>query len=66
MNRGRKPFSGEAKGNTLRIRLTESERAELDRVAHDAGKGTSTWARDALLDLARESSEGDKAKKNRK
>jgi hypothetical protein len=44
----------EAKYSQLRIRLTEAERAELDRVAHDAGKGTSTWARDALLDLARD------------
>jgi len=49
---GRKPLSGEPKTNRpLRIRLTDAERAELDRAA---GKlGTSTWARDLLLQAAR-------------
>jgi hypothetical protein len=50
--RGRRPLSGEPKTErTLRIRLTDSERAELDRAA---GKlPTSAWARDLLLQSAR-------------
>ena len=48
---GRKPISGEPKTGELVIRLTDSERAELDRAAGNLG--TSTWARDLLLQAAR-------------
>ena len=48
---GRKPISDERKYNELRIRLTDAERAELDRAAGNLG--TSTWARDVLLQAAR-------------
>ncbi len=53
---GRKPLSDVAKTDTtLRIRLTESERAELDSAATATGSPTSTWARDLLLTAARAS-----------
>jgi hypothetical protein len=38
------------KSAELRIRLTEADRAELDRAA---GSDTSTWAREVLLRAAR-------------
>ncbi len=38
--------------NTLRIRLTEAERAILDRYAAQKTLETSTWARMMLLELA--------------
>ena len=44
---------GEARRNVLRIRLTEAERAALDREAAARGEETSTWARRTLLALAR-------------
>ncbi len=49
---GRKPLSDVPKTDrTLRVRLTDDERKELDRAA---GKvPTSTWARDTLLAIAR-------------
>jgi hypothetical protein len=48
---GRKPIADERKYDELRIRLTDSERVELDKAA---GKlPTSTWARDLLLNAAR-------------
>ncbi len=50
---GRKPISGERKWSQLRIRLTDTERAELDHAAHEAEKSTSAWARDVLLAAAR-------------
>ncbi len=40
----------ERRDSELRIRLTATERAELDRAA---GKDTSTWARDVLLRAAK-------------
>jgi hypothetical protein len=52
MGRPPKP-EGEAKTNTLRIRMTDAERAELDTAASRAGEETSTWARALLLAGAR-------------
>lgn len=49
---GRPALSGEAKGNLLQIRLTDEERASIDRAADAAGKGASTWVRDEALRLA--------------
>jgi hypothetical protein len=43
----------QVKANTLRIRMTESERAELDAAASSQKEETSTWAREELLILAR-------------
>ena len=40
----------ERKAVDLRIRLTEKERAELDKAA---GEDTTTWAREVLLKAAR-------------
>lgn len=51
---GRPPLSGESKEQRIVIRATDSERALLDAAAADAGKPTSTWARDELLRLASE------------
>jgi hypothetical protein len=51
---GRKPISGEPKTGELVIRLTDAERAELDRAAGSIP--TSTWARDLLLLAARKPS----------
>jgi uncharacterized protein (DUF1778 family) len=49
---GRKPISDERKSDKpLKIRLTDAERAELDKAAGSVG--TSTWARDLLLVAAR-------------
>jgi hypothetical protein len=48
---GRRPISDEAKTEELVIRLTRSERAELDEAAD--GEGTSTWARRIILRAAR-------------
>jgi uncharacterized protein (DUF1778 family) len=49
---GRKPISDERKSDKpLKIRLTDAERAELDRAA--GAVGTSTWARDVLMKAAR-------------
>ena len=45
--RGRPPKSDKDRRDAeLRIRLTESERAQLDEAA---GRDTSTWARELLL-----------------
>lgn len=51
--RGPQPEAGERREDTLRIRLTDAERSELDHAAESAGQGTSTWARDVLLQVAR-------------
>jgi uncharacterized protein (DUF1778 family) len=48
-----KKKAGEAKKNTLRIRLTEDERMALDRAAASKSLETSTWARSELMGLAR-------------
>ena len=54
--RGRPPKPPEERRtDELRIRLTERERAELDRVA---GGNTSTWARQLLLKVARSGKRG--------
>jgi hypothetical protein len=44
---------GDTRRNVLRIVLTDDERAALDRAARSRTLGTSTWARSALLDLAK-------------
>ena len=48
-----KKAEGEARRNVLRIRLTEEERGQLDRAASEKSLETSTWARAALLALAK-------------
>jgi uncharacterized protein (DUF1778 family) len=53
MGRPKKP-EGEVRNNVLRIRLTTGERARLDRAAAMRGEDTSTWARAALLSLAKD------------
>ena len=50
--RPKKP-EGEARRGVLRIRLTDEERALLDRAARAKVLETSTWARAELLALAR-------------
>jgi uncharacterized protein (DUF1778 family) len=50
---GRKKLPpGKAREKPLRIRLTEMERALVDRAARLKGSTTSAWARDGLLRLA--------------
>lgn len=49
---GRLPLSDAAKNERLVIRVTSNERAMLDAGAKCAGKSTSTWARDLLLEAA--------------
>lgn len=44
---------GETRAKPLRSRLTDAERAELDRAAAEKGLDTSAWARSGLLTLAR-------------
>jgi hypothetical protein len=51
MGRPKKP-AGEVRGNVLRIRLTDDERAQLDGAAQGQDRDTSSWARAALLALA--------------
>ena len=50
--RPKKP-EGEARANVLRVRLTGPERAALDQAAKGKGLQTSTWARMALLAIAK-------------
>ncbi len=50
--RPKKP-EGEARGNVLRIRLTEEERRLLDEAAKARVLETSTWARAELIALAK-------------
>ncbi len=54
--RKKKPV-GEARENVLRIRLTEEERALLDRAAETRTLETSTWARSELIALAKKTLE---------
>ena len=49
---GRKPISDQRKYAVLVIRVTEKERAALDRAAKRDRLPTSTWARDLLLNAA--------------
>jgi hypothetical protein len=49
---GRPPLSDSRKSNRLFVMLTDAEREQLDSAAAVAGKPTSTWARDELLQLA--------------
>ena len=48
-----KKAEGESRGNVLRIRLTEGERALLDQAAKAKSLETSTWGRSELVALAR-------------
>ena len=48
-----KKTESEARGNVLRIRLTEAEREEIELAAQGRGLDTSAWARFELLRLAR-------------
>ena len=50
--RPKKP-SAESKSYMLRIRMTEAERAMLERTAKSKSLDTSTWARSELLALAK-------------
>ena len=43
----------DARGNVLRVRLTESERKQLDQAASASGLETSTWVRFELLSLSK-------------
>lgn len=52
MGRPPKP-KRELKSAVLRIRMTKAERALLDRAAKSQGEETSTWARSALVAMAR-------------
>jgi len=52
--RKKKP-ANERRSDTLRIRLTDDERAALNGAASAKGLETSTWARMELLALARDS-----------
>ena len=52
VGRKKKPETGR-RGDTLRIRLTDAERAYLNEAANSRGLETSTWARMELLALAR-------------
>lgn len=45
--------TGNARGNVLRIRLTDEERQLLDAAASEVTLDTSTWARSELLALAK-------------
>jgi uncharacterized protein (DUF1778 family) len=51
--RAKKPLS-QAKTYTLRIRMTQSQRALLEEAARLRGLETSTWARSELIALANE------------
>lgn len=53
MGRPPKPKS-EVKNAELRIRMTRADRKLLDRAASATDAETSTWARSALLELARQ------------
>jgi hypothetical protein len=53
MNGRPKKPEGKARGNFLRIRLTEEERALLDQAAKTKSLETSTWARSELVELAK-------------
>ncbi len=43
----------DVKSDTLRVRMTKAERALLNRAAKAQGEEASTWARGALLALAK-------------
>src|SRR5690348_10839746 len=51
MRRPKQP-KGQSRGDVLRIRLLDHERAALDAAAQADGLETSTWARAVLLALA--------------
>ena len=50
---GRKPlFDKPMPNRPLRIKLTDKDRAKLDRMAAAAGLSTAAWARAVLLEAA--------------
>jgi uncharacterized protein (DUF1778 family) len=53
MNGRPKKPEGSARGNFLRIRLTEEERALFDQAAKTKSLETSTWARSELVAIAK-------------
>ena len=53
MAKSKKPPKDEARGNVLRIRLSEAERKALDAAAEARTLDTSTWARAELMQLAK-------------
>lgn len=53
----KKKLEGQARGNVLRIRLTDEERALLDQAAEAKTLETSTWARSELIALAKKALE---------
>jgi hypothetical protein len=59
---GRPPKPAELrKSNTLRIRLTEAERALIDEASQ--GQDTSTWARELLVHVAKRASAVEKPRR---
>jgi hypothetical protein len=54
-----KKQTSDARGNVLRIRLSEEERKALDEAAQGKTLDTSTWARAELLALARAVKKGE-------
>ena len=57
MGRPKKPI-GAARGNILRIRLTDEERKLIDAAAEAKSLDSSAWARSELLSLARKIPDG--------
>jgi len=53
MGTPKKKSEDQARGNVLRIHLTDEERALLDRAAETKTLETSTWARSELIALAK-------------
>jgi hypothetical protein len=64
MAKQKKP-ADDTRKKPLRIRLTDSERSELDRAAQERSLDTSTWARMELLLLARGKSSGERGLRSR-
>ena len=52
---GRPPRAGKAASESVRVRLTEAERAEIDAAAKRAGQSLATFMRDASLSVAKKS-----------
>jgi uncharacterized protein (DUF1778 family) len=53
----KKKLESQARGNVLRIRLTDEERTLLDQAAETKTLDTSTWARSELIALAKKALE---------
>jgi uncharacterized protein (DUF1778 family) len=50
---GRPPAAPEDKRRPFQVKLTEDERADIDRAAAKSEKPASTWVRDVVLKAAR-------------